>query len=439
MNRRMIVVAVVVVFAAHQAAAVEVALEYVCYDNAPTLRVRPSGGARIRALSEVPSGDWELPDFACARPVFGLLELGDGARLLALDRKQPDDAFYGVLYFDVNGNGDLTEEEPLEGAHQSPDGRTHMVDFPVISTTVDLTGHALPYSLRILAMGLTPGDSASPQRSPVDGLQVFANVNCAYTGRFELDGETYSIVLSDRNGNGRFDDSVSLGDRDIAPVEGLLVPDADELYLAPSIRPGGSDGMLLADFLVVGGRLFEVVPDLAANKLVLTPTDEPLVPVPLSMKVERLHLYGGTGGRSVAMFRPEEEVTLPAGTYRVLNYQALREDEDGGTWRALAFATTETPALEVGTGARRTLTFGEPYVPTVFVSARSRERVKDGVQQIPIELRIVGAANEVVLDVRRISGGTKWPDPTGSRPKEAEYRIVKADGERVAQGKFEYG
>jgi hypothetical protein len=55
-------------------------------------------------------------------------------------------------------------------------------------------------------------------------------------------------------------------------------------------------------------------------------------------------------------------------------------------------------------------------------------------------LNVLGRVNEQVVDVAHVQGNrTKIPLSVGGRPKEAQYRILKADGERVAQGQFEYG
>ncbi len=86
-----------------------------------------------------------------------------------------------------------------------------------------------------------------------------------------------------------------------------------------------------------------------------------------------------------------------------------------------------------------TLEFGEPYLSIVNVI---QPRV--GRSRALIAFEIQGEAKESLTDLSHISGDkTQIPlseeEDLGHRPKEPTYKIVKADGEVVTQGSFEYG
>jgi hypothetical protein len=84
-------------------------------------------------------------------------------------------------------------------------------------------------------------------------------------------------------------------------------------------------------------------------------------------------------------------------------------------------------------------------MPSVSVSEGNVQNVRAGhVTDAQLQFSIKGSGQEVVTDLERVSGNrtrialaasAQYPN----RPKEPAYRIVKADGEVVTQGDFEYG
>ncbi|UCE22262.1 MAG: hypothetical protein JSV46_08670, partial [Candidatus Aminicenantes bacterium] len=159
----------------------------------------------------------------------------------------------------------------------------------------------------------------------------------------------------------------------------------------------------------------------------------------LNMNTERLSLYTEDGKRSVMMYRPSKKIKVPAGTYRLYKYQALKNDEQGDQWRLCAWATTESPFVTVDRKGEVALEFGEPYLAIVNVI-----HPRAGRSRVLIAFEIEGKGKESLTDLSHISGDkTQIPlseeEDLGHRPKEPTYKIVKADGEVVTQGSFEYG
>ncbi|MCP4640113.1 MAG: hypothetical protein GY851_06760 [bacterium] len=139
------------------------------------------------------------------------------------------------------------------------------------------------------------------------------------------------------------------------------------------------------------------------------------------------------------LYQPGTQITVPAGSYIPAKYRALRNDEQGDLWGLVAYGTGNTPASDLSDSGG-TVAFGAPFTPTVDISPHHVQRVKAGqMTDLPMNLNIRGQAHEQVIDIAHMQGRrTKLP-LSGRRPKEAKYKIVKADGKVVTQGTFEYG
>jgi hypothetical protein len=144
------------------------------------------------------------------------------------------------------------------------------------------------------------------------------------------------------------------------------------------------------------------------------------------------------------MYRPDKEIKVPKGKYRLLKYTALRKDEQGDMWRLSAGATTESPVITVGGKGRSVLIFGEPYTPVVDVTELGGRSLLKELRRVFLYFNVEGKGKEFLTDLSHISGTqTRIPlsekKGRGHRPKEPTYKITKAGGEEVARGSFKYG
>jgi len=145
-----------------------------------------------------------------------------------------------------------------------------------------------------------------------------------------------------------------------------------------------------------------------------------------------------TANHCLMAYQPGKEIKVPAGKYRLYNYQIFKKDKQGDLWRLKATATTETPFLTVDGKGKLVVELGEPYVPVVEV------RVRENRSRASIGFDVEGRGKEFVTDLSHISGDqTQIPlseeEDLNHRPKEPTYKIVKTDGEVVSQGSFRYG
>src|SRR5512137_1656375 len=87
-------------FLAADGSALEVELKFDRYPDQTTDEdfFRPADFHFLDKSMTPPEGKWKLPQLKSKAPSFALAELGDGKRLLILDRREGKDPFYNLLY-----------------------------------------------------------------------------------------------------------------------------------------------------------------------------------------------------------------------------------------------------------------------------------------------------------------------------------------------------
>lgn len=407
---------------------------------------RPTGRASIALSLTPPPGPHTFPEFRSRRPLYGKVDLGDEARILAFDSSVPD-TMWDTLYFDRDGDGNLGGEEAVaaETGPGSPD--YHWCRFPPADTEVARGDRRLPYrfGVQMYAPGIASigGWEGLTEETVARNVHATLVSQCCYSGEFEWQGRAYQLKLNDGNANGTFSDRL----RDIrrytsAGIERFHAS-GDHLYLRASAPPAYDDGMILGDLLALGADVFGVRVDETRSRLVLTPVTDGLFPLVPGMAVSRMSLYTDGFARCVMAVDPPGAIPLPAGAYRLLSYAAVRADDRGSVWRLNAVATADSPEVALNDASGAALPLGEPFVPGAGVDPWQREAVGTGSRrEISLQFHIRGQGGECVSGLRRVEGReTSVPLSAGTAdlPKEPSYRIVKEDGEVVASGSFEYG
>jgi hypothetical protein len=202
--------------------------------------------------------------------------------------------------------------------------------------------------------------------------------------------------------------------------------------------------MYLGDLLLIQNTLFDLKIDMAKKKMTLTEIKEGLLPLKLSSIPERLSLYTADGSHILMGYKLSGEVIkLPAGSYKLLEYQLLRNDGQGDLWKINAMGTNNFSPVAVSSTDTRALAFGEPFTPVIIFPSGGNP-FSPGAGSLPLSFRIEGKSKEIVNGLTRFEGtGAKIPLSTKkgleNRPLEPSYTIVKTSGEIVAKGSFEYG
>ena len=441
-----VVIAVAGFVIATAAFGIEVPLNYEKYDeNQQTFR--PFGAMRPQMLPEPPEGEWKLPDPVGDKPLYTVIKLADSDRLSVIDRQKPDDPYYNRIYFDSNGNGDMTDDPAVDGTIRKFNDDYYNVTFPVIDTEIKVDGAVLPYSFmpQVSGMGF---EKAGDVEITAENIRRYVNcyfeINCSYSAEFQMDGRSYRVMLGDTDGNGRFNDRFSIPENFRSISRMPVYAQGDQFYISGTGNIDFTDRQVCGDFVMVNGKLYEVEISTARGKLTLTEVTEGLVPLKLAMETERLALYSEDGEHCLNMYKPESTVLIPAGNYRLLSYQAFRDDEQGDRWRLIAGGSTESPVVSVEQNNGAVLEFGEPFVPIVETQNVGRGSSGEGASDLPLLFNVEGTGRELLTELIHMSG-TKTKIPLSktrgreNRPKEPSYRIVKSDGEIVAVGSFEYG
>jgi hypothetical protein len=430
--------------------AIDVPLEYVKYpDKIETYF--PTGRAFVKKTLESPEGNWKLPEFISSKPIYAQVKLGDEERLMILDRQKIEDEFYNRIYFDANGNKDLTDDPVIDGTLKpGPNQSYQRTRFHSVDIKIKVDRKFLPFSFIPEFFGsLSTSDKSNINEAVVEKrISLYLRANCLYKGQFVIEGKTYFVYLCDNDCDGLFDEKFELRkfERSI-PGRMPIFALGDGIFLNRDEKIEADDQQVVGNWLLVKNKLFEVNISQAKEKMSLTPITKNLVPLKLAMQTEHISLYTEDEKHFLMTCEPDKQINIPKGKYRLYNYKVLKKDDQGDLWSLSARATTESPWIILDGSDDSVLKFGEPYIVTAevpengLIDVRGSATAKNSVFLL---FAIRGRGNEDISDLSHIKG-TRTNIPLSEkeglthRPKEPTYTILKADGKTAAQGSFEYG
>ena len=396
----------------------------------------PYGFGRADAAAVKPNSGWKLPKLTTDKPYNVLLSLGDKQHLLVFDKKKAEDKAYTRLWFDTNGNNDLTDEMPIDGTSQNmgdvADGN-FSIQFSSVDVWITVDGAKLPYCIQPVLYGYAGSNGEV-------SVNFSYTVICAYSGTFRVGGAEYTMWIGDRNGNGRFGDTPKILNSQMPDRRSPLYADGDVMYISDGKALSFYDSQTLGDLLLVNDTLFRVTLDIPKRKMVLTEIKSGLSPLKLAAKPERLTLLTEDNKHCLMVFKPTGDVIqLPSGNYHVLYYEISRKDPQGDMWRLIAGGSAESPVVTVKPNGGAILAIGEPFIPLITLPQTGRTSASLG--NLPLSFNIEGQGREIMTNLIHEGTATRIPLSKNrkERPKEPSYTIVKNDGEIVAKGSFEYG
>ncbi len=193
-----------------------------------------------------------------------MVKLGDRQFCFALDAVSPKAAGYDKLYFDANGNGDLTDDPPEKATEVTQPGpKMSQSQFPRVNVTLDVGGQPVEYAFLLSVLCTEAGDNSY---ATVSLYSAVAREGYMVQGKRRL-----KVLLVDRNSNGRFDDVVSV-------QPGGNVAEGDLLLINPNPKkpPAGDGGAgpdrnLVGKVLYVGKSFYRMAVTPDGSKLQLTP------------------------------------------------------------------------------------------------------------------------------------------------------------------------
>jgi len=414
----------------------------------------------------------EPKKYVAKSPLRGVAKLGSKLYGFVLDYKDKDSKRYDRLYFDRNGNGDLTDDKPIDANPPvkpiPPNVATNYpIGFPRVDLGVEVDGKK--YDCSFFFYADTSGDG------PNTYVSAWLTSAAYRRGEITLDGKKQQIVLLDNNSNGRFDDVCSIP-QDIHGAEGQLYPEYGDLLLidlgkaAPSalqsLTSRGPGEHFLCKVNMLGGKFYEFKVSPAGDELTCTPVATRVGKITSPHAPCTVELGGDQGIFSVALekSRPAE---VPAGRWRLLSYTITVKDwkplvkhkaakpreqdpfqaGDGASLvgtlaKALlkamaapvepmygpadvctvsARGTKDAKPISVEEGKTATLEFGPPY--------KCRVTVVPTPETAHLGLALVGSGGEVVSNLVL----------NGRRPAKPKLTITGPKDKVVVRGDFEYG
>lgn len=422
-------IALLLMLIAARAPALETDLKYIAFTGDGAY-VSASSGVEFK--NKAPVGK-VLPQ-AIGTPLYGTLRLGNTERLVMLDRREANDKRYSRIRVDINADGDLTNDKPI-------DARTEALSdsFARMTTTnIELTNKpgdkSSPYCVQLMIQTVASNPSLFKLgRAPAEQTYCIVQSRCCYLADFQLDGKQYQISFSDYNVNGQFHDppatSMAIG----AGADSYYYADGDRIY----IKNGGSfdrnSEQPFPKWIVLGSKLFEMKADFDAGKLTLTPI-EAAGTIGLPASLINLSMLRTDTRQAMAVYKPAGQVKMPAGPWKMVSYQLERTDPQGDRWRLQARGNFALQPYQIENTTSTTLPIGEPFTPVIsFPQSSSKQAslafsIKDRGQARVTALSHEGNKTRIALSKL---------DP--SLPKEPSWTAVTTKGEKVASGSFEYG
>jgi hypothetical protein len=384
---------------------------------------------------------------------------------------------YTRLYFDLNHNGDLTDDTPIKAEadlEALPAGENIPIRFPRVDLTLDIDGAKQEYSFSLWGNVMT-----SPQISYA-WLSLRAAV--CREGDITLEGKRHHVILLDFNSNGRFDDAIEIS-KSISDSDAQLYPEQGDILLIDPTDAGDSPFDIASPYrhyvsklLNLDGRFYQLKVSPRGDKLTLSPVKLALGRVTNPNGAFNAVVYGDQGFLKISG-SPGAPATLPEGQWKLAAYKLIRSEVPAASKPGEKAAATGVPCKPVsllgalmesifgrrtfvaversgpqesvveaqGTAQYKPVTvrkgqtvvmpFGPPYKPVV-----TAEPVVEGPMQLvgkpagpptslEMSLRLVGSCGEVCGDMT----------VRGDRPPKPEFTITDAKGKFVQQGRFEYG
>lgn len=376
---------------------------------------------------------------------------------------------YSRLYFDLNHNGDLTDDEVIEAEST----RQYAVNyaqsmFPRADLTIDVDGTEVEYAFTMRVYTHSSGEFA------------YANASlsaAAYReGEITLDGKKYRVVIVDFNSNGMFNDESEVSDRirgangAVYPTQGdhlfVIDPDSGALSGNPYDVSGNDALHYVAKLVNLGGKFHDLKIAPSGNELTLSPSSAATGFVTNPNKGYRAVVYG-EGGFLKVVGDEEGRSPLPEGEWKLLSYtidqtgfkepekpaeeaeKKAGEQADKASGSLLGVLLKAVTPSAPGPAQPRTgptivsarakqdykpvtvkkdetveLPFGPPYKPVVSAQYADQEE-----RQVSLGLALVGIADEVCDNLM----------VNGNRPGKPRFSITTEDGKEVESGDFEYG
>jgi hypothetical protein len=384
-------------------------------------------------------------------PFRGVVRFNRREYGFVFDTSGPASFAYDRLYFDANGNGDLTDASPITGEIKGQRGWGDGV-FPRVDLPIEIDGQKVNY-----AFVATVFCRASEQSS-------YANASftpAVYReGRITVGGRKRHVVLLDSNTNGLFGDE--------ARVSGMVghpfVDIGDTLLFDPEATTGptrsGIWGFMegkcyVSKTIALDGTFYDCQLTPAGDRLTLSPSTIPIGYI--SNPNGFTAVVHSDRGTVMTITGNKGRVSLPEGAWRLVSYamdqfamparsstpgrqpktkKSARAESPPAVLAASAAGvrgvvlraegTNDSPVVQVRKGETMPFPFGPPYKAVVTCDAD--QRAKSG--NVRLSLVMTGCGGERCTSLSLGNSPRLVPLP---------FIIVNGQGEVVHRAQFEVG
>lgn len=383
----------------------------------------------------------EPANYRCPYPFRGTARIGLMEFAFVLDASRLEAEGYDLCYFDLNHNGDLTDDGVMS-ARPAEDrrnwgSRSTERSFPRLEISHNDGTNDYPIAFFLSVRTRRQQDDTGDMRVYVD----FSAANYR-TGTVKLDNKKWDIVLLDFNSNGRFDDAYRINvnqdtdasDRTIYfhTADIIMVNPNDEDYSSPWYLTARDDQWPVAKWIRFADRYYDLAITPSGESITLTPSSVPIGSVTNANESFQAILYNQEDFIKIAGNK-KTPALVPIGRWQLASYHITRESTARRRRRASASeedepslvyarATRDYPPITVREGQSSELPFGPPYKPLVKVANQRKGTAE-------LALTIVGSVGEIVNNI----------EIKGKRPPEPSFRIKTTAGKTVTSGQFEYG
>jgi hypothetical protein len=352
------------------------------------------------------------PTYNAPTPIRGVAKFASHEYGFAFDSANGKATGPNRLYFDINGNGDLTDDKPIAATMASnPIPGFSQSQFPRVDITIETGGKSIEYAF-------VPSVVCRASNNEAYATVTFYAA-AVREGRITRGGKHTTFMLVDHNSNGLYDDAVSVTpDGNMSEGDLLLVNPKAKRRTSSELELG-RDCSFVNKVVGVSGQFYRLETQPSGESLKLTPTQLSMGYVSNSSPLYRAVVFCKDYGVVGIAGTKDQKIALPEGSWKVINYTI----EAGGAKTSMAARfDANSKATNVAKGETAQLPFGPPLHAAVTA-------IRAGGDKIYLSLSIVG------------QGGERCTSLTvnGNRPPKPLFKITDKDGKLVHQGCFEWG
>lgn len=361
-------------------------------------------------LEEQASGQLdEEPVYFSKNPRYGQLQLASGKSFAVVwDESQGTGSGYDTFYADLNGNGNLTDDDPIVALSERQPGEE---EFRLAEFAVPCEDGTRPYHVRFRRCGDNLG-------------HVHTSMPGYCEGSLNLNGTTYRVALFDDTQNAAFNDATVKMDRSSGNLYtrgDVLLIDLDgdgELNKSYTFAP---EMFRLGSTIVLDGVCYDINVTPSGERITLAPTEAELGTVKPNDDSLVAELLGSAGA-----LRVNGTTKVPADEYLLSMCSIEAKDDRGKLWRLVGRGQIEQDPLTVKAGKRAKLSLGAPLTASV----KAEEQGSDNYR---LNVTLAGQGGEI-YSVRDLH-----PDDTSDQPPAPTLKIHDASGNLITQASFQYG